>query len=186
MSPILGIFASSTPSLGDYESIQTYALSSSQTTVTFSSIPSTYKHLQIRFIARNTGAGVDFDYAAIQYNGNNSTASYTYHVLSGNGASASSGGNGTGVIGYNLGGYIVAGGVTANRFGVGVIDILDYANTNKYKTTRVLSGWDNNGAGNIALISGLFLSTSAISSIAISSQTGDLAQYSSFALYGIK
>ena len=171
---------------GSYESIQTYELSSAQTTVTFSSIPSTYKHLQIRFHARNTGAGVDFDYAALQYNGNNSTASYTYHVLSGNGASPSASGNGTGVIGYNLGGYIVAGAAAANRFGTGIIDILDYANTSKYKTTRVFSGWDTNGGGNVALLSGLFLSTSAISSIAISSQTGNLAQYSSFALYGIK
>ena len=185
--PILGIMASSMQgAVGDYESIQTYVLSSSQATVTFSSIPGTYKHLQIRFIARDTSTGPDFDYATIQYNGNTSTSSYTYHTLSGNGASASTSGNGTGVIGYNLGGYIVSGNVTASRFGVGIIDILDYANTNKYKTTRVLSGWDSNGDGDVGLISGLFLSTSAISSIVIGSQVGDLSQYSSFALYGVK
>jgi hypothetical protein len=187
--PILGIMASSRLSwepAGAYDSLATVTVGTAVSTITFAGIPSGYKHLQIRFLARNTGAGVDFDYATIQYNGNTSTASYTYHVLSGNGASASASGGGTGIIGYNVGGYIVAGGVAANRFGVGTIDILDYADTNKNKTTRIFSGWDNNGAGNVALISGLFLSTSAITSIVIGSQTGNLAQYSSFALYGIK
>jgi hypothetical protein len=187
--PILGILASSRPAfelVGSYDSLATVTLSASTASVTFAGIPMGYKHLQLRFLARNTGAGVDFDYATVQYNGNTSTASYTYHTLTGNGASAGASGGASGVIGYNLGGYIVAGGVAASRFGVGVIDIFDYANINKNKTTRVLSGWDNNGVGNVGLLSGLFLSTSAITSITIGSQTGNLAQYSSFALFGVK
>ena len=187
--PILGIMASQISGhleTNSYESIATTTLSSSQATITFSSIPATYKHLQIRFIARDSDTGSTFNYTTLQYNGDTSTASYTYHVLSGNGATAAGSGGGTGIINYNLGGYIVAGGATASVFGAGVIDILDYANTSKYKTTRTLSGWDKNGAGSVGLSSGLWLSTSAISSIVIGSQTGNLVQYSSFALYGIK
>ena len=39
-----------------YESIQTTTLSSSQSTISFTSIPATFKHLQIRCIARCTSA----------------------------------------------------------------------------------------------------------------------------------
>jgi hypothetical protein len=64
---------------------------------------------------------------------------------------------------------------------------LDYANTNKYKTTRSIGGNDNNGSGFVSLISGLWLSTSAISNIEIIPLNGTLwTQYSHFALYGIK
>lgn len=189
MSILPGIYASQITghlSTNSYESIQTYTLSSSQATITFSSIPSTYKHLQIRFIARDSDTGTTFDYTTLQYNGDTSSANYTYHVLSGNGSAAAGSGGGTGIVNYSVGGYIAAGGNTANLFGAGVIDILDYANTSKYKTVRTLSGMDKNGAGWVHISSGLWLSTSAISSITVGSQTGSLVQYSQFALYGVK
>jgi hypothetical protein len=67
-----------------------------------------------------------------------------------------------------------------------VIDILDYANVNKYTTIRVLGGADLNGSGAINLVSGLWMNTAAVTSFLISADSGNLAQYSSFALYGIK
>ena len=77
---------------------------------------------------------------------------------------------------------------TASVFGGIVIDLLDYSNTNKYKTLRSLGGWDANGSGRIILNSGLWgNSGSAISSIDIVTSTGNnFVQYSTFALYGIK
>jgi hypothetical protein len=77
-------------------------------------------------------------------------------------------------------------------FGAGIVDILDYANTNKYKTIRSLTGHDHNGviAGIHAIVnlnSGSWRSTSAINSIVIGVVSGTaFNQYSSFALYGIK
>jgi hypothetical protein len=73
-------------------------------------------------------------------------------------------------------------------FGVTILDILDYANTNKYKTTRNLAGVDSNDTnGKISFESGSWRSTSAVSTITLISGTGsDFLQYSSFALYGIK
>jgi hypothetical protein len=76
---------------------------------------------------------------------------------------------------------------TANAFGVSVVDILDYADTNKFKTFRSLAGQDqNNTSGRIALVSGLYRSTSAITTLDLNLESGLWGQYSSIALYGIK
>lgn len=75
---------------------------------------------------------------------------------------------------------------TANVFGAIVLDILDYADTNKYKTTRSLAGLDSNTAGGaLQLASGSWRNTAAITSITFSSGT-NFQQYSTLALYGIK
>jgi len=82
---------------------------------------------------------------------------------------------------------------TANYFGVGIIDILDYANTNKYKTLRGVLGLSLNAAdasgsfGRVNMSSGSWRNTNAISSITLYPTLGTgFTQYSSFALYGIK
>ena len=69
-----------------------------------------------------------------------------------------------------------------------IIDILDYADTNKYKTIRALSGGDRNGSGFIELVSSLKDTTSAVTSVALieTDPSYVLTQYSHFALYGIK
>ena len=78
-------------------------------------------------------------------------------------------------------------GQTANAFAVCVIDILDYANGNKYKTIRTIGGYDINGGGQEGLFSNLWKNTNAITDITIKVVGGsNFAQYSSFALYGIK
>jgi hypothetical protein len=67
------------------------------------------------------------------------------------------------------------------------MDIVDYTNTNKYKTSRAFAGFDANGSGMLAVTSGLWMSTTAINSITFTSDaSGNFAQYSSFALYGVK
>lgn len=189
-SEYTGYTGSVTPiSLGSYESIASTTLSSgSQASITFSSIPSTYTHLQIRGIARTTGAGTG--HGALRLTVNSDTGSnYSSHQLLGDGATTNS-------QNFTSGTYSWAGGVanntssTASAFSATIIDILDYANTNKYKTIRTFSGVDlNNTNGGIYLISGLWMSTSAITSVTLQILTSagyDLAQYSSLALYGIK
>ena len=76
-----------------------------------------------------------------------------------------------------------------NIFGAGVIDILNYANTNMYKTLRSLGGVDVNSTtldegSNFA--SGSWRSTSAINTITLNSVAGYWASGTHFALYGIK
>ena len=185
MTPILGIMASSMQAVGDYQSISTVTLSSNTSSINFTSIPNTYKHLQIRGIARSTRSNSNNN-IYIGLNGDTTTANYNAHWLGGDGASASgnqlSGVTGMGSI-YSIN---VAATSTASVFGGVVIDILDYANTNKYKTMRTLSGYDANGSGNVGLFSGLWLNTAAVTSINLLTFYDQYATYSSFALYGIK
>jgi hypothetical protein len=185
MSPILGIYASQiTGKLAttNFESIATTTVGAGgAASVTFSSIPSTYSHLQIRLIGRTNRATI-LDNVKITFN-SDTAANYTEHGLYGDGASAASYASTsvTGAAAYRLAG----GNATSGIQGAIIIDILDYANTNKYKTLRALGGCDLNGSGELYLNSGLWQNTSAISNIVLT-PVGTLQQYSSFALYGLK
>ena len=170
-----------------FESIATVTVGSGGSSyVEFTSIPSTYNHLQIRWLARDARA-TTADGMSIRYNSDTSTANYVlWHYLNGDGASATASGLGSGYDAQNFLGNIPSANASASQFAVGVTDILDYANTNKYKVQRTLSGYDRNGAGEIYLVSGMWMSTSAISTIRIFGNNGNLVEYSHFALYGIK
>ena len=183
--PILGAVASSrlTGPTTSYESIATTTVGSGGVAdITFSSIPATYTHLQIRGIGRTTTSNTD-DNIYMQFNGD-TTSNYAAHYLYGDGSNALAAGaaNQSNVVACRITGASS----TANRFGATVVDILDYANTNKFKTTRVLTAHEQNGSGYIFLLSGLWRSTSAISSIKLYVSPNNIAQYSQFALYGIK
>ena len=159
---------------GSYESIATVTVGTSVSSISFSSIPSTYKHLQIRYSANSSGGGNP----SVRFNGDSGN-NYTYHIIYGQTSSAIS----TGAISQSstLLGSVYS---TANVFAGGVIDILDYANTNKTKVIKTLCGADTNSSAEVGLFSGLWNSTSAINSVTIS--LTNFTQYSSFALYGIK
>ena len=169
--------------IGDYQSIQTVALTGSQSSISFTSIPSTYKHLQVRLIGKD-GRGINRDNMKMQFN-SDTGANYAWHYLSGDGSSASASGT-AGDTFVSL--YRISGNSGAdNIFGAMVIDILDYANTSKYKTSRTLAGVDFNGSGEIYFQSGLWQNTSAVSTITFTpGNTTNFLQYSHFALYGVK
>jgi hypothetical protein len=183
--PIFGITASSNMStkLTDfYQIATTTATGGSVANVTFSSIPQDYTHLQIRYITRTVSANAD-DQFYLNYNGVTSS-SYRSHQLYGGGSSAASADSGLITVGFPC--RIAGGTSAAGIFSVGVIDILDYTNTNKYKTFRSINGYDKNGSGEVFLSSGFLSSTTdAITSLVLRSNS-NLAQYSSFQLYGVK
>lgn len=172
-------------SLGDMDPIAMVEVGSAgSSTITFSSIPQTYTHLQLRVLGL-TNSGSQFEPMQIRFNSDTGNNYRLNHTLMGDGSavSASTDGQGTRLLFYKFG----ADGYLAGAFGAGIIDILDYKNTNKYKTVRALIGTDLNGAGAITLNSGLWMDTSAISNIEIKTNGGNnWKQYSSFALYGIK
>ncbi len=183
MSPILGIFASAQQRAvlpGDYESIATVTVGAGGSAgITFSSIPATYKHLQIRAFAR-TNSPTNGENTKIYVNNITASTNYAWHVLRGSGSSVTAAGGGGNYIVANVGTTNVT-----NTFSAMVIDILDYSDTNKNKTIRNLYGWDSNGEGYVGLASVLAPTTSAISQIDIFMDY-NFTQYSSFALYGIK
>jgi hypothetical protein len=166
---------------GAYESIAAATVpSGGAANITFNSIPQNYSHLQIRFIAR-TGSSSSMFY---RFN-NDSGSNYSgRHRLTGDGSTAAASGSSSQAQIYTFG---TSGLPTAtSTFGVGVADILDYANTNKYKTLRQLDGWDANGSGVVEFVSGAWMNTNAITEINIGLDSGSFVQNSSFALYGIK
>lgn len=178
--PILGTIASSTRqglSTTSYESIASTTLGTGTASVTFSSIPATFTHLQLRVFS----AGQDNTNVFIRFN-SDAGANYSQHRISGDGTSASVSGsaNNTEIIILDQ----QAGGST--NWNSTVVDIGDYANTNKYKTVRSLSGIDKNGSGFIYQFSGNWRSTSAINTILIRPVSNNLNTNSIFALYGIK
>ena len=166
---------------GDFESIATTTVGAGgSASITFSSIPSTYKHLQIRCTGKSTSTGSFGDLTFNSDTGSN----YTYHSLYGDGGSAASEASAPRA---NVAAVVsLTASSNTNIFGASVIDILDYTNTNKNKTVRILSGDDRNGSGFIAFVSGSWMNTNAITSITITARANSIAQYSSFALYGIK
>ena len=176
MTPILGIMASAiSGNLSSYESIASVNGTGASNTITFSSIPATYKHLQIRGILVGTAS----DTVSVSYNIDTTATNYYYHRLQGTGSAANAAAG-------NIRRLFDSAGSGSNYLAF-VVDILDYANTNKYKTTRSLSGYDANGSGVIDLESNLWSNTAAISTIALNLTGGVyFSTASSFALYGIK
>lgn len=172
---------------GSFESIATVTASGGEMSLSFSSIPQTYQHLQIRGMVRDayTGASTETN-SYIRYNGI-STSSYAVHYLSGDGSAVNPSGASGFTYQFTIGGSVYDG-ATANIFGVLIIDLLDYSSTTKNTTMRSFGGADLNGSGKVSLNSGLFVNTNAITSIefpSLASGSGYKAG-TTFALYGIK
>lgn len=186
--PILGVIASSLRTAADTGAmfpLQVITVGpAGATSVSFTNIPNTYSHLQIRGIARvdNTGT-VGNDNVEARFN-SDTGSNYDFHYLYGNGSSAGAG-NGTNQT-YMLCGKPSNASATSGVFGGFVIDVLDYANTNKYKTVRVLTGVDNNGSGQMFFNSNLWRNTNAITSMSFFYQSQKFVEGSQFAIYGIK
>jgi hypothetical protein len=173
-------------SAGDYEQIATAFGTGSSGTISFTSIPQGYKHLQIRAVGRNSQSGSS-DRLAIRFN---SQTGYTYscHRLVGNGSTVTSAANTT--TDAIDAGYITGPSSGADRFGVQIVDILDYSSTTKNKTIRSLSGAVDPGVSGsfVSLHSGMFYGNqNAVTSIQLTTlNVLNWTTTSRFSLYGIK
>ena len=194
--PILGVIDSAKsgrlwPANSYFQIATTTVGAGGASNITFSGIPSTYTHLQIRSIARANRATFGADTIRLRLNADTG-ANYTFHNLRGDGSSAGSGADVNQTYIRFLDSVGTNNGPGAGNVGISICDILDYANTNKFKTMKVLCGVDTNGTvagfgGVVGITSGLWRSTSAVISITLTVETGiNFEQNSSFALYGIK
>ena len=145
--------------------------------VTFSNIPQTFTHLQLRSVCQQVNNG----YVSITFQ--NGTFNYR-HYLTGNGSSAASGADTTNAPGI-IGTYSTW---NSSVFGVSIIDILDYTSTTKNKVFRALGGRDVNDANNGLLFFGsaLYSSSTAITSMTLSAVTSNFTSGCRFDLYGIQ
>jgi hypothetical protein len=182
MSPILGIIASSKlVASNSYESIASASGTGSSGTITFSSFPSTYKHLQLRGVAIWSS---NFDVLQLRFNGDTGS-NYASHHLMGDGSSAiASGLASQSRIRLSADGYSFSNGVYTPL----IIDIADYASTTKTKTVRIFLGAEQNTTPRrVLLASGLWNSTSAITSVSLSTQSAsNFTTETLISLYGIK
>jgi hypothetical protein len=189
MSPIPGIVASQISghlaSPTSFDSIATVTVGSGgSSTISFTSIPSTYKHLQLRMTTRAGVTGTGSEWILASFNSDTAT-NYSWHYLGTDSTSVVSG-NSLTATGSRIGLHWSTSNL-ANTFHGNIVDILDYTDTNKYKTTRSLVGSNTNTGtySEMFLLSSNWRSTSAINSITLTSNWS-FGQYSSIALYGIK
>lgn len=167
-----------------FESIATVSVDSGgASSITFSSIPSTYKHLQIRILGRDSAGEGTFN---LQLNSDTTLSNYRRHYMY-------STGSGTPVTGTNSTNRtytinnIPYNAVASGVFGVAVIDLVDYSSNSKYKTIRALGGYHGGSNRVVMANSNLWLNTSAVTSITLNVDTGNnWAQYTHAALYGIR
>lgn len=178
-------------STNSYESIATTTLSSAASTITFSSIPATYTHLQVRWIAGNSIGTVGNLGLCMKFNSDTTAGNYANHAIQGTGSAVEAGNtpnSGTANGSDSRYGIVWGNSTSDSIFSVGIIDILDYANTNKNKTIRHLRGVDANGSvnGRVGLDSVLWANTAAINNIVFAVAGYNFVAKTQFALYGIK
>jgi hypothetical protein len=169
----------------DYELIESYVLTGTQASVTFSNLgdySSVYKHFQIRGVAR-TNRNDTLDEVNLRFNGDSSALSTSLRLMSGNGSSVGGGG----AEGQNriLMSYVPAANNTANTYAGFVADILDVYSTTKHKSVRALAGQYDSSFSLNTIHSGAWYNTSAISSILLYCNASFVSG-TRFSLYGIK
>lgn len=165
----------------------TYSLIASSTagsggasSLTFSSIPSTYTDLCVKVSTRNLDATV---LAYVRINGNTGS-NYSTRRLYGTGSAAGS--NTSSGTFFTIYGLSNASPYTASVFSNGEIYLPNYANTSYTKLISVNTVTENNGTeAYSSLEAGLWNSVDAINSISIFYSGFNQAQYSTAYLYGI-
>jgi hypothetical protein len=169
---------------GAYDLLETTVLSSSVSSVTFSNLGnySTYKHLQIRIAGRADRTNFRGDEILVRFN--SSTSTYRSHQLGGDGSSVYSS-DYSGETGLRAG-ITTSNLDSTSQFGAAVIDILDFGSTSKNKTVRGLSGRAGT-TSSLALFSGLWVSTNAVTTLALlPANSSNFVAGSRFSLYGVK
>lgn len=188
--PILGTIASQVPAnlpTNSFESIATVTVAAEgSSAISFSSIPSTYKHLQLRGILRGSRVSTN-DILGIQFNGDSTMANYVSQRFIADGTSSAGSYQASNTYSSSWASDFPASSAAANIFNGIVIDILDYATASKNRVSRSFGGYDFNGSGNMYYGASLWLSTSTITSITLLPIFGaGFSQYSRIALYGVK
>ena len=167
----------STGGANSYDSISTVALTSSNNTITFNSIPQTYKHLEIRWYSWGGSYGV--------ISTQQGAGSREWYMASTGGSTMGSSSNSASLFPDDA---------APSGYGpptMAVAQILDYTSS-KLKVLRDLEGFDNNGGSpsGTSLFQTVFLDagTAAITSLSIGAVGGSstFTAGTHVALYGIK
>jgi hypothetical protein len=163
--------------------IQTYTLTSTATSVTFSGIPQNYTDLKLVISARVSNSATQ-GILDIQFNG--SSANFDLRYLGQSNTSVVSYTRASG-FGTNMAGYYPAANSTASTFGNVELYFPNYSSTTASKSVFIDAVMENNSSTiQNGLVSGLWSQNSAITSLTFSETTGgNLVSGSTFTLYGV-
>jgi hypothetical protein len=171
---------------GAYDALASVIVpSAGVSSITFAGIPAGYKHLQIRYIARNSNTGYVTGGSVYMRFNDDTSNNYSFHIMRGDGSAGS--GYGQSSTGNNvmyINGNTGSGSSNTLNYGTAIIDILDYASASKTKVVRAIGGESSSGAGTIDINGGAWYSTSPVTSIQL--VNGPFTVNSHFALYGVK
>jgi hypothetical protein len=181
MTPILGIMASQisghlTPAT-NYESIATVTVSTAVSSITFSSIPATYKDLLLSYSVRGNNAD---SIRGLRLSVNGSTANLSVRHIQGLGSGTPGSYTGTNDIGAGN-----TAGSTSNTFTSAQIYFSNYTSSSNKPFSGETTSEANTTFAAIQVYAGLFSSSSAISSLGISFDADNMVTNSTFYLYGI-
>lgn len=154
-----------------YTLIDSTVLGTASSSVTFSSIPATYRDL-VLVCDVASAAGGGFGY--VQFNGDTG-GNYNYVRMLGDGSSTYSASGASGSANAQIG-Y-----VRSTAKGVRIVQIMDYSATDKHKSMLVRSNEQDVGAW-----ANRWASTSAITSVSVYVSGQSFAAGSTFYLYGIE
>lgn len=161
-----------------YEPIEAKTLTSSSSSVTFSSIPGTYTDLILISSAKMVSSAQDL---RIRFN-SDTASNYSQTYVSGDGTTTYSG-RATNQTFSTIDNY---GYIDTTNFNISIHHIMNYANTTTFKTT--LSRSSNASTGTDAIVSLWRKTPEAITSITLlpSGTSQNFATGTTFTLYGIK
>jgi hypothetical protein len=164
---------------GSYDALASFTVPSGGVSeIVFAGLPTggQYQHLQLRITAASATNQSAYN---MTINSDTNNANYRYHLSGGAGsdglASQTTNNRNMGILRNNT------------YFSTAIVDMLDFSNTNKYKTYRVLSGVDQSSAGFVGFSSNLWMNTNAITRITLTENSAtNFLQHSQFSLYGIR
>ncbi len=146
-------------------------------------IASSYDHLLLKYSVRREASGTDDAYHLTLNSDTGSNYSFTtLRVIS----DAPNSWRASGQTNFYAANWTGAGSA-ADTFGVGEIWIPHYSNTANFKQFLVSNAAENASASGyrMSLNAGLWSSTAAVTSITMLDDSGDIAEYSTFTLYGV-
>jgi hypothetical protein len=158
--------------------LATVTLGASASSVTFSSIPATYRDLIL--IANGSPSDNSFPVITSRFNADTG-ANYSRVRMQGSGSGSGASSAASGQSNLELASSFGAGSSSSGRF-ILVAQVMDYSATDKHKTVLARSGTSLDG---VEAIAARWANTDAVTSWVILTSTAAFASGTTFGLYGI-
>jgi hypothetical protein len=172
--------------VGSMEALASFEVTAATSSITFNNLPQNYTNLEIRIVGKSTRANTSGSTIFTTVNGDTGATNYRGHYLVADQTNVASSGYLSQDAGYYLYTGLAMGANSTSQVTANVMTIFDYANTNKYKTSRTILGENANTTGYNGIYDCLWMNTAAISTLSFIILSYTWAIGSKISLYGIK